>query len=357
MLIFQRYGRGKTFAFLPQDSWVWQMHSTIAVDDLTHENYWRQLLRWLVDGVPDQVEPALTTERVEPGEARHAHREHRRSVVRRAERRRGDGDGHRRPTAPSRTCRCRGTASTPASTTATIPTKAPGWYEAKIDATRAGKSVGSAVTHFRAAPGDAEYFDATMHAGTLRRIAEETGGRFYEAVEHRVARRRSALHRPRRHHRRRARVVAHADRADAARRLAVRGMGVSACRRPGVSALAAGLVTACRVGLSRRSLAQPEPWRRRTPHPGEPKRRIRRALCRSRASATAPPSTCAGGRFPPRADLGARLPARRLSFPEDPRRAHVRAVVRRSGQHPDARRSGSGEVSRSPTCRSPASGP
>ena len=49
MLIFQRYGRGKTFAFLPQDTWVWQMHSSIAVEDLTHENYWRQLMRWLVD--------------------------------------------------------------------------------------------------------------------------------------------------------------------------------------------------------------------------------------------------------------------------------------------------------------------
>ena len=61
--------RGKTFAFLPQDSWMWQMHASIAVDDLTHENFWRQLLRWLVDGVPDQVEPSFTSERVEPGEA------------------------------------------------------------------------------------------------------------------------------------------------------------------------------------------------------------------------------------------------------------------------------------------------
>ena len=59
--------------------------------------------------------------------------------------------------------------------------KAPGWYEARIEATRGGKTVGTAVTHLRAAPGDAEYFDATMHAGTLRRIAEETGGRFYDA--------------------------------------------------------------------------------------------------------------------------------------------------------------------------------
>jgi uncharacterized membrane protein len=179
MLIFQRYGRGKTFAFLPQDSWVWQMHSSIAVDDLTHENYWRQLLRWLVDGVPDQVEPALTTERVEPGEGAILAA----NVVDPSFVELNDAAVMATVTAPDGTI-----SDVPMSWDgehagqyqATIPTKAPGWYAAKIDATRAGKSVGSAVTHFRAAPGDAEYFDATMHAGTLRRIADETGGRFYD---------------------------------------------------------------------------------------------------------------------------------------------------------------------------------
>ena len=180
MLIFQRYGRGKTFAFLPQDSWVWQMHHTIAVDDLTHENYWRQLLRWLVDGVPDQVEPALTTERVEPGEGATLTA----NVVDPSFVELNDASVMATVTAPDGTI-----SDVPMSWDgehagqyqATIPTKAPGWYEAKIDATRAGKLVGSAVTHFRAAPGDAEYFDATMHAATLRRIADDTGGRFYEA--------------------------------------------------------------------------------------------------------------------------------------------------------------------------------
>ena len=181
MLIFQRYGRGKTFAFLPQDSWNWQMDAKIAVEDLTHENFWRQLLRWLVDGVPDQVEPALTTERVEPGEGATLTA----NVVDPSFVELNDASVMATVTAPDGTI-----SDVPMSWdgehagqyTATIPTKAPGWYEAKIDATRAGKSVGSAVTHFRAAPGDAEYFDATMHAGTLRRIADETGGRFYEAA-------------------------------------------------------------------------------------------------------------------------------------------------------------------------------
>ena len=40
----------------------------MTVEDQTHENYWRQLLRWLVDGVPDQVDVHTTTDRVEPGE-------------------------------------------------------------------------------------------------------------------------------------------------------------------------------------------------------------------------------------------------------------------------------------------------
>ena len=43
VLAFQRYGRGKSFAHL-QDSWLWQMHA-VDVDDLTHEYFWRQLLR------------------------------------------------------------------------------------------------------------------------------------------------------------------------------------------------------------------------------------------------------------------------------------------------------------------------
>jgi len=181
MLIFQRYGRGKAFAFLPQDSWLWQMDASIAVDDLTHENYWRQLLRWLVDGVPDQVEPALTTERVEPGEGATLTA----NIVDPSFVELNDASVMATVTAPDGTI-----SDVPMAWDgehagqyqATIPTKAAGWYEAKIDATRAGKSVGSAVTHFRAAPGDAEYFDATMHAATLRRIADDTGGRFYDAA-------------------------------------------------------------------------------------------------------------------------------------------------------------------------------
>jgi hypothetical protein len=57
-----------------------------------------------------------------------------------------------------------------------------GAYEVAVDATRAGgEIVGSTTSYLRAAPGEAEYFDPAMHEAPLRRIAEETGGRFYTA--------------------------------------------------------------------------------------------------------------------------------------------------------------------------------
>ncbi len=52
-----------------QDSWLWQMDAKMPVTDTTHATFWRRLVRWLVDGVPDQVNVTTTHDRVEPGEA------------------------------------------------------------------------------------------------------------------------------------------------------------------------------------------------------------------------------------------------------------------------------------------------
>ena len=47
-----------------QDTWLWQMHASIPVEDATHATLWRQTLRWLVAGVPDRVELAAVDRRV-----------------------------------------------------------------------------------------------------------------------------------------------------------------------------------------------------------------------------------------------------------------------------------------------------
>jgi uncharacterized membrane protein len=178
VLAYQRYGRGKAFAFNVQDSWLWQMAAPIPVDDMTHENFWRQLLRWLVDGVPDVVEAQLTSDRVEPNETATLRAE----VVDPGFVELNDASVTARVTTPDGDIvdvPMQWSGERSGEYVAPLPTSAEGWYEARIEATRGGKPIGSTVTHLRAAPGDAEYFDATMHAATLRRVAEETGGRFY----------------------------------------------------------------------------------------------------------------------------------------------------------------------------------
>lgn len=64
---------------------------------------------------------------------------------------------------------------------ATVTTTGEGLYTTDVEASRDGKPLGTGSMHLRAAPGDGEYFDATMHAARLKRIAEETGGKFYTA--------------------------------------------------------------------------------------------------------------------------------------------------------------------------------
>jgi len=154
------------------------MDAKMSVEDLTHENYWRQLLRWLVDGVPDAVDVHTLTERVEPGEPVTLVAD----VVDSGFLELNDARVVAHVTGPGgaeRDVPMQWTGDRNGEYRGTLPTSDPGVYSARVEAFRAGKTLGSSVTQFRAGPGDAEYFDATMHASRLQRIAEETGGRFY----------------------------------------------------------------------------------------------------------------------------------------------------------------------------------
>jgi DNA-binding Lrp family transcriptional regulator len=180
VLAYQRYGAGKALALPVQDSWMWQMHADVPADDLTHETLWRRLLRWLVDGVPERVTAGVDRERVEAGD----------SVAITASVRDGGflglndasvtaalvgPDGQRADVPMSfvveRDGEYRGAFSADQD----------GLYEIAVGVTRAGQPVGNDTVYVRAAPDDGEYFDAARRTSLLKRIAEDTGGRFYTA--------------------------------------------------------------------------------------------------------------------------------------------------------------------------------
>ncbi len=178
VLAFQRYGRGKAVAMPIQDSWIWKMDAKVPVADTTHAMFWRRMLRWLVDGVPDQVNVTTTADRVEPGEPIKLAAE----VLDSAYTEVNDSRVMARVTSPSGKV-----SEVPVDWTVTrdgdyrasfTPDEA-GIYDIRVAAVRDQKDLGAAQMHVRVSAGDAEYFDAAMRAPLLKRIAEETGGRFF----------------------------------------------------------------------------------------------------------------------------------------------------------------------------------
>jgi uncharacterized membrane protein len=181
VLAFQRYGRGRALMLGVQDSWLWQMHASIPVEDLTHETLWRQLLRWLLEDVTDRLDLAITPERPVPGER----------VTLRAEladsgfTRVNDATLLARVTAPDGTI-----DSLPLDWTlgqdgvysTSFVAAAEGRYRIELDAHRGGDSLRIEPTQFEVADRGADFLNAEMRAPLLRRIAEETGGRFYTAA-------------------------------------------------------------------------------------------------------------------------------------------------------------------------------
>jgi uncharacterized membrane protein len=51
VLAFQRYGAGMSAVLGVHDTWLWQMHSDLSLEDQTHEVFWRQILRWLIQDI------------------------------------------------------------------------------------------------------------------------------------------------------------------------------------------------------------------------------------------------------------------------------------------------------------------
>ena len=178
VLAFQRYGAGKSMAFPVQDSWMWQMDADVPVEDLTHETFWRRLLRWLIADVPDQVVARVNQDRVEPNEL----------VTVLAE----VGDDNYEElnnsavvavvTDPSGNLvelPMEWTAEKDGEYRTTFTAVEEGFYEVFVEASVGDELLGEDAAYVQVSPSDTEFYDSTMRSPLLTRLAEDTGGRFY----------------------------------------------------------------------------------------------------------------------------------------------------------------------------------
>lgn len=182
ILSAQRYGRGKAVAFAVQDSWLWRMHATMDVKDMTHHHFWQRLLRWVVDAVPGHVDVSSAPERVEP-------REPVVLTAQVADKKYLDVNDARvvavvrSPTGVVSEVPLSWTVKREGEYQATFSPAEEGTYEVRVTASRDGETIGTSVSHVRAAPSEREYFDPAMRGSLLRRLAEETDGQFFRASD------------------------------------------------------------------------------------------------------------------------------------------------------------------------------
>jgi len=176
LLITQNYGRGRTAVFATGGDWRWQMLQ--PVQDMSHELFWRQLLRWLVSDTPTRV--VTTTARpvlYDDG------RVHLRAEVRDTTfLATSDAQVHARIVGPD------GSAENvdlhPDSLeqgvySADWDAGKAGSYVAEITATRGQQELGRNVITFRREDGVAENFHLEQNRDLLEKLSSQTGGHYY----------------------------------------------------------------------------------------------------------------------------------------------------------------------------------
>lgn len=183
LVALQRYGQGRVLVFTGEASWRWRMQ--LPSGDRTYERFWRQAVRWISSGAPDQV--AVAAPDVAAGAASVLSidvRDEEFAPV-------ADADvgvritrpGERAddiPAAPSNPSRGRYAAG--------VRFDEPGVYKVSATARRDGRTVGTADRFVLVGGVDREMADPRLNEEVLRRVALASGGEYLHAEEaHRLA--------------------------------------------------------------------------------------------------------------------------------------------------------------------------
>ena len=178
VLAYQRYGRGKAIVFPIQDSWLWQMDASVSLEDMTFESYWRQLLRWLVNDVPSRVMVAAAGDEASPGDPVELEAE----ISDRTFLKVNNAEAVARVTSPSGNVSempLEWSVTRDGEYKASFTPTEKGLYRVDVRARVGTDSIISDPSYVASGEPMTEYFGAEMRAPLLRRIADETGGRFY----------------------------------------------------------------------------------------------------------------------------------------------------------------------------------
>jgi uncharacterized membrane protein len=176
LLITQNYGRGRSALFATAGSWRWQMLQPLS--DMSHEIFWRQMLRWVVGGTNGRV-VATVAKTVLSDETR----VHLRAEVRdKSYLPANDAKVQAHVMGPeglAETVEMRPEPGSDGIYVADWNADKAGSYVAEVTATRVNEEPIGDVATFRREDGVAENFHTQQNRELLEKLSSQTGGRYY----------------------------------------------------------------------------------------------------------------------------------------------------------------------------------
>lgn len=177
LLVIENYGRGRTGVFASAGSWRWRMQQPVT--DHSQERFWRQLSRWLVSATPSRVVASISPSQLEDDGRVELRAEVRDTAYLptseadvEARIIRPDGSGEVRKLRPDGS----GLGRYSLSWNAEIS----GSYVAEITAKLGAQALDKDVATFRREDTLAENFHRELNRQLLEKVAETTGGRYYQ---------------------------------------------------------------------------------------------------------------------------------------------------------------------------------
>ncbi len=176
LLITQKYGRGRTAVFATGGEWRWQMLQ--PVQDMSHEIFWRQLLRWLVSDTPTRVVTSINRPVLYDEGRVHLRSEVRDTTYLAT----SDAQVQARIVGPdggAQSIDLHPDSLEQGVYSADWDAGHAGSYVAEITATRGQQELGRDVVTFRREDGVAENFHPEQNRDLLEKLSSQTGGKYY----------------------------------------------------------------------------------------------------------------------------------------------------------------------------------
>jgi uncharacterized membrane protein len=179
LVAVQRYGRGRSMIFAGEGSWRWRM--MVPSTDRRYELFWRQAARWLSVTAPDPV-TVIVPAAVEPGDSFALQVDARTPAFEPASRATLDAV-LTTPRGEVRALTFRSDASVDGRFTTALAVEQPGLHRLRVEAKQDGTFLGAADRWFLVGGADREFHEPRLNEGFLRRIAEQSGGRYVAASD------------------------------------------------------------------------------------------------------------------------------------------------------------------------------